>query len=217
MYKYILFDLDGTLSDPFVGICTSVQYALKKYGIDVPDISVLKPFIGPPLKDSFMEYYNIPEEDTDTLMAYYRERFSVTGLYENELYEGMDILLKDLKEDGRKLAIASSKPTVFVKKILEYFKIDQYFDVVMGSELNGKRGSKLEVLTEALSLLFEDGNMIKEECVMIGDRKFDIEASNAINVPNIGVSYGYGSIEELTTAGANVIVNSVNELRTELF
>lgn len=217
MYKYILFDLDGTVSDPMVGICTSVQHALAKKGIVVEDIRQLTPFIGPPLRDSFRDFYNISSEDMEIVIGYYRERFSTVGLFENDLYEGMEELLKALKADGRKLALSSSKPRVFVKKILDHFNISQYFDVIMGSELDGTRENKYEIIEESVRLLFADGPRDLSECVMIGDRKFDIEAAIKFGMPNIAVSYGYGSVEELTLAGANVICHSVAELTDELF
>lgn len=217
MYKYILFDLDGTVSDPMVGICTSVQYGLGKMGIVVDDIKKLTPFIGPPLRVSFSEFYHIAPEDMETVIGYYRERFSTVGLFENELYEGMEELLKALKADGRKLALASSKPRVFVKKILDHFNISQYFDVIMGSELDGTRENKLEIIEESVRLLFEDSAPDIRECVMVGDRKFDIEAAVKFGMPNIGVSYGYGSVEELVASGADVICNTVEELSAELF
>lgn len=212
MYTFILFDLDGTISDPKVGICTSVQYALKKYNIEVSDIDTLTPFIGPPLRDSFMRYYNIPSEEIENCIAYYRERFSTIGLFENDLYDGIPELLQKLKENGCQVAISSSKPTVFVRKILDYFNITQYFDVIVGSELNGKRDEKIDVIYETLDQLSNGQPIDKSKVVMIGDRKFDIEASLQAGLSNIGVSYGYGSIEELETAGAQKIAHSVSEL-----
>lgn len=217
MYKYILFDLDGTLTDPKVGICTSVQQALKRYGIEVSDINQLTPFIGPPLRDSFSDFYNIPACDMETVIGYYRERFSTVGLFENEVYEGIPALLRELKADGRKLALASSKPRVFVEKILKHFDIDQYFDVIMGSELDGTRENKFEIIEESIRLLFPDTPKDLSECVMVGDRKFDIEAANAFGISNIGVSYGYGSKEELAKANANVICETVSALSDTLF
>lgn len=216
MYKYVLFDLDGTVSDPKVGICTSVQQALRHFGIDVPDINTLTPFIGPPLRDSFRDFYGIKPEDMETCISYYRERFSTVGLFENEIYDGIEDLLKELKKQGVKVALASSKPRVFCEKILDYFKITEYFDVIMGSELDGTRENKLEIINECIRLLFNGGVEHREECVMVGDRKFDIEAANTVGVHNIGVSYGYGSRGELTKANAEAIADSVEELKQML-
>lgn len=216
MYKYVLFDLDGTISDPKVGICTSVQQALKKFGIDVPDINTLTPFIGPPLRDSFRDFYHIKPEDMEDVIAAYRARFSTVGLFENDLYDGIPELLKSLKENGRKLALASSKPRVFVEKILDHFGISQYFDVIMGSELDGTRENKSEIIAECLRLFELDPSGDLSETVMVGDRKYDIEAANAAGLPNIAVSYGYGSEEELSNAGAMVIAGTVKELENIL-
>lgn len=216
MYKYVLFDLDGTISDPKVGICTSVQQALKKFGIDVPDINTLTPFIGPPLRDSFRDFYHIKPEDMEDVIAAYRARFSTVGLFENDLYDGIPELLKALKENNRKLALASSKPRVFVEKILDHFGISQYFDVIMGSELDGTRENKSEIIAECLRLFELDPSGDLSETVMVGDRKYDIEAANAAGLPNIAVSYGYGSEEELSKAGAMVIAGTVKELENIL-
>ena len=212
MYKYVLFDLDGTISDPKVGICTSVQTALRKYGIDVPDINTLTPFIGPPLRDSFRDFYHIKPEDMEDVIAAYRARFSTVGLFENDLYDGIPELLKTLKESGRKLALASSKPRVFVEKILDHFGISEYFDVIMGSELDGTRENKSEIIAECLRLLSLNPKGDLSECAMVGDRKYDVEAAIAAHLPAIAVSYGYGSKEELTAAGATIIAESVGEL-----
>ena len=212
MYQYILFDLDGTLTDPKIGITTCVQYALHKMGIEEPDPDRLEPFIGPPLKDSFREFYAMNEEEAVRAVEYYRERFSTVGLFENEVYSGIPELLARLKKDGRKLAIASSKPTVYVKKILEYFSIYEYFDIIVGSELDGTRCRKEEVVEEALEQLSADDKFRKRDAVMIGDRKFDIEGAKAHQIPSIGVNYGYAADNELVEAGADCVVGNVKEL-----
>lgn len=216
MYKYILFDLDGTISDPKVGICTSVQQALSKMGIEEPDIDKLEPFIGPSLKTSFTEFYGMSEEDADKAIGYYRERYSTVGKFENELYSGMDGLLSDLKKKGRVLAIASGKPTPFVEDILNHFEIREYFDVVVGSELDGSRDAKEDIMREAIRQIFGEEEPDYDELVMIGDRKYDVEASFSIGIPCISVTYGYGTREELEEAGADKIVNTINGLRATL-
>ena len=217
MYKYILFDLDGTLTDPKEGICASVQYALKKCGKEVPAIDELTPFIGPPLKDSFMQYSHMSEDEALKAIEYYRERFNDVGWSENKMYPGIPELLKEAKQKGVRLAIASSKPTVFVERILKHFKIYKYFDVVVGSELNGKRSKKEEVLDEALRQLYEgtDGDLSEKKALsaMVGDRHFDIEGARAHEVDAIGVSYGYQEPGELSAAGADAIAANVDELR----
>lgn len=216
MFSYILFDLDGTLSDPKQGICGSVQYALKSFGIDEPDMDRLEPFIGPPLRDSFMKYYHFTQEQAEEAVAKYRERFSVTGKYENTLYPGITVLLHDLVQSGAKLAVASSKPTVYVEDILVHFGIRQYFDIVVGSELDGTRDRKEEVVLEVLRQLAQRYGTKPWEVVMIGDRSFDIEGAKAAGTHNIAVTYGYAQPGELEQAGAEIIVRDVQGLRQVL-
>lgn len=213
MKNYLLFDLDGTLTDPKVGICTCVQYALASFGIDEPDIDKLTPFIGPPLKDSFMQFYSMDEQQAESAVAKYRERFQDTGLFENELYDGIPKMLETLNSKGMYLAVASSKPTVFVERILEHFQIKKYFKVIVGSELDGTRVNKDEVVDEALRRLFGDKPIEKEKVYMIGDRRFDVEGARAMGVESVGVTYGYGDMEELREAKADYIVRSVEELQ----
>lgn len=212
MKKYLLFDLDGTLTDPKVGITTCVQYALRELGIEEGDLDKLKPFIGPPLKDSFMEFYHLSEAQAEEAIAKYRERFSEVGLFENEIYEGIPQMLHTLQSKGLFLAVASSKPTVYVERILEHFHIRKYFKVVVGSELDGTRVNKDEVVEEALHQLFGEQPINKEEIYMIGDRKFDVEGARAMGIESVAVAYGYGSMEELKEAKADYIVRTVEEL-----
>lgn len=213
MKKYFLFDLDGTLTDPKEGITTCVQYALHSLGIEEPDLDRLESFIGPPLKDSFMEFYGMDEEQAQAAVKKYRERFNDKGLYENEIYPGIAPMLQMLSEKGFRLAVASSKPTVFVEKILEHFGIRQYFKVVVGSELDGSRTNKDQVVMEALRQLFGAKPILYHEVYMIGDRRFDVEGARAMKVESVGVTYGYGGMEELREAHADYIVESVEELR----
>lgn len=216
MFSYILFDLDGTISDPKIGITTCVQYALKSFGIEEPDLKKLEPFIGPPLRDSFMEFYGFTKEQAELATAKYRERFSAVGKYENTLYPGMAELLRDLQAAGAHLAIASSKPTVFVEDILQYFHIRQYFDIVVGSELDGTRDKKEEVVAEVLGQFAQEGAADASSVVMIGDRKFDIEGAKAVGAHHIGVAYGYALPGELQEAGAEIVVQDVAGLRRVL-
>ncbi len=212
MKEYLLFDLDGTLTDPKVGITTCVQYALKAFGIEEQDLDKLEPFIGPPLKDSFMDFYALTDEQAEKAVEKYRERFKDIGLFENEVYEGIPQMLRTLKGKGMHLAVASSKPTVFVERILEHFEMKEYFEVIVGSELDGRRVNKDEVVEEALRQLFGDRPVEFDKVYMIGDRKFDVEGARAMGVESIGVTYGYGSLEELKEAAADYIVQSVSEL-----
>lgn len=211
--KYLLFDLDGTLTDPKVGICTCVQYALAAQGIEEPDLDKLEPFIGPPLKQSFMEFYHFTDKQAEEAVAKYRERFQDVGLFENKLYDGISEMLQTLMAKGMVLGVASSKPTVYVERILEHFHIKRFFKVVVGSELDGTRVNKDEVVEEALKQLFGDKPVDKAQVYMIGDRRFDVEGAKKAGVESVGVTYGYGSMEELKEAKADYIVRSVEELK----
>ena len=212
MKKYLLFDLDGTLTDPKIGITTCVQYALHSFGIEEPDLDKLEPFIGPPLRDSFMEFYGFTAEQAEEAVAKYRERFQDTGLFENEVYDGIPEMLKTLQSKGYFLAVASSKPQVYVERILEHFDLKKYFSVVVGSELDGRRETKDQVVQETLRQLFGENPVDPAQVYMIGDRKFDVEGARALGVESVGVTYGYGSKEELKEAKADYIVQSVDEL-----
>lgn len=219
MFEYILFDLDGTLTDPKIGITSSVQYALRACGIDEPNLDKLEPFIGPPLADSFMEFYGFTPEQVSLAIEKYRERFDHQGIYENEMYEGIDRMLSNLKKNKRMLAIASSKPTPLVIRVLEHFHIKDYFDYIVGNELDGRRGKKEEVVEEALRLMVPsalDATKRKECVAMVGDRKFDIEGAKAHGLTSVGVSFGYAPAGELAAAGADYIVDTVSQLEAIL-
>ncbi len=212
MKQYLLFDLDGTLTDPKIGITTCVQYALDSFGIKEPDLDRLECFIGPPLKDSFMEFYGMDDATAQAAVDKYRERFKDTGLFENKIYRGIPKMLKALSRRGVHMAVASSKPTVFVERILKHFHIDRYFEVVVGSELDGTRVEKDQVVEEALRRLFCGRRIEKDNVYMIGDRRFDVEGARAQGIESVGVSYGYGGIDELKEAKADYIVRTVEEL-----
>ncbi len=209
-FHYLLFDLDGTLTDPKPGITGCVAYALESYGIHVNDLDTLTCFIGPPLIDSFMEYYGFSREQAEAACAKYRERFSVTGLYENRVYDGIEELLQELKQCGYQLLIATSKPHIYARKILEYFHMDQYFDFIAGSELDGTRNKKGDVIAYALK---ECHITDLSKVLMIGDRKHDIIGAKENNIACLGVLFGYGDRAEHEAAGADYIVKSVKELR----
>lgn len=219
MFQYILFDLDGTLTDPKEGITRSVQYALHALGIEEPSLDKLEPFIGPPLADSFREFYGLNEEQIETAIAKYRECFNARGIYENKIYPGIAAMLASLKENGKKLSIASSKPTRFVERILDYFEIKTYFDVIIGSNMDGTRSRKEEVVEEALRQLVPTGMTPAEKktaVAMVGDRRFDIEGAKEHGITSVGVSFGYAPEGELEQAGADFIVNTVDALLEEL-
>ena len=216
MYKYLLFDLDGTLTDSQEGITKSVSYALINLGVeDLPDDIKLH-FIGPPLKDSFPKYCGFDEETTEKAIALYRERYSKVGKFENRPYEGIPELLKKLKEDDRVLVIASSKPTGFVEDILNKFDLRQYFDIISAADLSGKKCEKEDVIKEALEILnLKNGD---KDVVMIGDRHYDINGAKYFDLDSIGVNYGFAfDKNELKDAGATYVVETVKELGELLF
>lgn len=209
MKKYILFDLDGTLTDPKEGIINSIIYALNKYGINTNNREDLIKFIGPPLADSFSEYFGFEKEQALEAISFYREYFSVKGIFENSVYEKVEEMLCKLKSQGKTVILATSKPEEFALKILDYFNIKKYFDFVCGSLLDNTRTDKYEVIEFALkSLSILDKNL----AVMIGDRKHDIIGAKRSGIDSVGVTYGYGSYEELKIAGASYIADSVENL-----
>ena len=209
MYRHIFFDLDGTLTDPFEGITNSVVHALKRYNIEVTDKRELRSFIGPPLVESFMKYFNFTEADAKNAVEVYREHFGTKGLFENELYEGIPNMLSELKSRGKTVIMATSKPEVYARRIAEHFDIAKYFDYMAGSELNGQRIAKTEVIEYALSSL---GISDRRNCLMIGDRLHDINGAKKSDIHSVGVLWGYGSREELEEAGADYICSSVENL-----
>jgi phosphoglycolate phosphatase len=205
----VMFDLDGTLSDPKIGITTSVQYALAKFGIEISDRDQLIPFIGPPLIESFERYYGLSHEQAKEAVSAYREYFGVKGLYENELYPGIPELLAALKARGIALGVATSKAGIYAEQIVEHFGIAGYFDIVVGSNLDHTRVAKAEVIAH---LRDTHSAFATERIVMIGDREHDVLGAAAHGISTIGVAYGYGSLEELTSAGAIAVAQTVNEL-----
>lgn len=208
-YDWLLFDLDGTLTDPFEGITRSVEYALNAFGIEVEDRRTLAPFIGPPLVESLTERYGFTMEDAVAAVAKYREYFAVKGLYENELFEGIPELLNDCRKAGYKISMATSKPTHYAKIIAEHFDIARYFDAIHGSSLDGSRITKSSVVAEAV----RDEGLDPERALMIGDRRHDVEGAREHGIKTVGVLYGYGSLEEHTAAGAAYIAKDLDELR----
>lgn len=208
MFKTILFDLDGTLTDPAEGITNSVAYALERYGIKVENRKSLYTFIGPPLNDSFMKYYGFSAEKAMDAIMVYREYFRDKGIFENEVYEGVPELLGRIKESGRKIVLATSKPEEFAVRILEHFDLMQYFDVVAGASMDEKRNKKGDVIKYAM----EKGGISVEGTVMIGDREHDIFGAKENGLASIGVLFGYGSEDELKKAGADYIASSVEDI-----
>lgn len=193
-YKTVLFDLDGTLIDPFVGITRSIQYALERMNAPVPEADALRWCIGPPLWDSFEVLLSTSDRrEQDRAVAFYRERFTVDGLYENTLIEGIDAMIASLSAAGCKLFVATSKPHAYAGKIVEHFGLMPHFGKVYGSELDGTRSTK----TDLIAYLLQQESLSAKSCVMIGDRKHDLIGARANAVASVGVTWGYGSSSEL--------------------
>ena len=205
----LFWDLDGTLTDPYEGITRSVAYALHFFDIEVPDRTVLCPFIGPPLKDSFMRFYGFSSADAELAIARYRDYFAGKGLFENTVYPGIPSLLDALENAGRRHVLATSKPGVFAERILTHFGLRRYFSAVVGSDLDGKRVKKEDVLRHALELT----NAKPARSLMIGDPEYDVAGARAVGMDCIGVTYGYGSEKELSDSGAVALADSPEALR----
>ncbi len=213
MYDILLFDLDGTLTDSSEGITNSVAYALSKWGITVEDPRSLTAFVGPPLTESFEKYYGIVGEDNWRAVTYYREYFEKQGMYENTVYDGIRELLAELKEGPAKVIVTTSKPETYSREILDYFDLTRYFDDIFGANMDGTRLKKKELIRDVLGRWDPDR---RHRPVMIGDREHDILGAKAMQIDSIGVLYGFGSREELETAGATHIIDSVSSLRAYL-
>ena len=210
MYKAIFFDLDGTLTESGEGITKSVQYALEKIGKPEEDLEKLKVFVGPPLMEQFMKYAGVDEATGRKAVEFYRERYEVKGIYENHPYKGVEEMLQELKRKGYILAVTSSKPEYYVTQILDYFKLSSYFDVVVGSEMNGARTSKTEVIEETLKRLGLGSH--RDQVLMVGDKEHDVLGARKAGLDCVAVSYGYGTEEELAASQPLQIVASAEEI-----
>lgn len=208
--KYILFDLDGTLTDPEEGITKSLQHALAYIGIKVEDRSILRRHIGPPLADGLREFFGLDDGQIEEVIGYFREYFVDKGIFMNYKYEGVEEVLESLVKAGKTLIVATSKPEVLAERILKHFNLDQYFTDICGSNLDETRSKKGEVIAYALE---ENGIKEKEQVVMIGDRLHDILGAKENGIASIGVLYGFGSREEHLEAGADAIAADFNELK----
>ena len=211
-YKLILFDLDGTLTDPGEGLTNSVMYALKKFNIKVTDRSELYKFIGPPLLDSFEKYYGFTPDESKQALLYYREYLTKGGMFENSVYDGIENLLQSLRERGKKLYVATSKPEVYSKQILNHFGLSKYFDFIGGSTLDEKgRIHKADVIEYVLENARIDD---RKSTIMIGDRYFDIEGAKKCGLDSVGVLYGYGDIDELNASKATYIAEKAEDIES---
>ncbi|MBR6643545.1 MAG: HAD family hydrolase [Lachnospiraceae bacterium] len=207
--KYILLDLDGTITNPAEGITRCLEYALNQFGIEVEDRAALEKFIGPPLRQSFKEGFGFDDDMATEAIAKYRERFKPVGMFENEVYDGMENALETLKQAGKVLIVATSKPEYMAKKILEHFGLDGYFDDICGSCDDAKRNEKDEVIRYALE---KHGITDLQNVLMVGDRKFDVIGAEKCGLKCMGVLYGFGDREELEEAGAAYIAETVEDM-----
>jgi phosphoglycolate phosphatase len=206
---YILIDLDGTITNPKEGITKSVQYALRTMNIYIDDLDSLTKHIGPPLRDGFIEYYGFNEEEAERAVSKYREYYDETGIHENKVYDGMEHLLSRLKQAGKYLIVATSKPEELAIKVLESFHLEHYFDDICGATFDNRRASKDAVIKYAME---KNSITNPERVVMVGDRKYDILGAKAAGITSIGVLYGFGSEEELKEAGADHIAATVDDI-----
>ncbi len=212
-YKHILFDLDGTLTDPALGITNSIMYALKKNGIQPPDRRELYCCIGPPLIDAFMEMWGFSRKGAEKALSDYREYFSVHGLYENEVYDGIPELLKALVDSGKKLYLATSKPEIYARQILEHFNLAEYFTFIAGNTLSEDRPKKVDVINYLFKVCPE---LEAQNTVMVGDRKYDVIGAHDASLTCIGVLFGYGCEQELRDANADHLAKTVSDLKALL-
>ena len=218
MLKYVLFDLDGTLTESGPGIMNAAKIALNHFGIEENNVENLHKFVGPPLTESFGHRYGMNEADTQEAIAVFRKYYNVTGIYENSVFEGIQEMLQQLKSNGLLLSIASSKPRPMIDIVVDHFDIRKYFDVIVGCELDGTRSQKKEVVDEVIRLFGElsGDDAVLEHSIMVGDRMYDVNGARECGLECIGVTYGYGTRQELQEAGAAYIVDSVNELGEKL-
>lgn len=212
MYQTILFDLDGTLTDPGIGITNSAMYALEQMGYEVPPREKLYKFIGPPLYESFLDFYGMSQEQADEAVRLFREYFAEHGIHENELYEGIPQMLQQLKDSGKRLVLATSKPEKWAKIVMHHFGLDEYVPEIAGATMSRDRSKKGQVIAYALNQFQID----PATAVMVGDREHDILGGRENGLPGIGVTYGYGDRPELEAAGAIAVADTPEQLTTLL-
>lgn len=213
MYKYVFFDLDGTITEPEEGIINGVLFALSKFGITVEDRTTLYPYIGPPLRDSFRDYHGLSEEDTEQAILYYREYYSTKGIYQNDIMPGMEQAFQTLRQHGCHLYVATSKPELYAKQILQHLKLDGYFDIIAGSTFDKARDTKAAVIEYLITGIAAD--QVKpsaDEIIMVGDRKFDVIGARAFGIDTIGVLFGYGSKEEFESCDCRYVAADAEEM-----
>lgn len=209
-YDYVIFDFDGTVADTGEGILKSLQYSFEQMGREVPELSALKKFIGPPIHYSFVTFYGVSENEVEQYIKKYRERYRKIGVYECFVYDSMVETLKTLRENGVKLGIASSKPIKLVYDVMEYLRLTEYFDAVVGTQFDdSNHPGKTDLVLQSMEKL---GDKDKKRTLMVGDRFFDIDGAAGAGVDSVGVTYGYGSREEFMEHNATYIVDSPKDI-----
>ncbi len=208
MIKHVLFDLDGCLTDSFEGISKCVKYALGKFGIERKDEAFLRLFVGPPLVYAFQEYAGLNEEDAKKATAYYRERYKEKGIFENRVYNGVEQLLENIRKSGIKISLCTSKPLPFAKTVLEHFDLDKYFDNIFGATFDTSIAKKVDVITHVLKNIGEE----KSNVIMVGDTKHDVSGAHENGIKCIGVTYGYGTKEDLVEENAEFLADNPEEI-----
>lgn len=211
-YTHLFWDLDGTLTDSAPGIINCVRYALESFGINETDDSRLLLFVGPPLVESFMNFYGFSEEKARKAMARYRERFGTVGIFENSVYEDIPRVLKALKESGKKLYIATAKPEIYMFRIIKHFNLEQYFEFSAGSDLEETRSHKDQVIDFVVKSQHLEEELKAGKILMIGDRKHDIEGAQKNSMKCCAVNWGYGSAEEFKAYGADIVIDKPSDL-----
>lgn len=207
--KAILFDLDGTIIDSFEGIAKSAQFALDYYGIHVEDLEQFRVFVGPPLIDSFMKHYGFDRDQAVEATNKYRERYQPIGMYECALYPGVEECLRELRNQGYRIGMASSKPEVLCRGIMDHFGLTKYFDDIVGSTMDAKIDTKAEVIAEVKRRWPDLAN---DEMILIGDTLYDVEGATQSGIKCVVVSYGFGNVEQMLAAGAVHAMDSIMEL-----
>ena len=209
-YDYVIFDFDGTVADTGEGILKSLQYSFEQMNHDVPDLSDLKKFIGPPIHYSYVTFYGVDESEVEQYIKKYRERYRKIGIYECFVYDGVLETIKILKERNVKIGIASSKPIKLIFDVMNYLKITEYFDAVVGTQFDdSNHPGKTDLVLESMEKLSDTD---KKRTLMVGDRYFDIDGAKGAGVDSVGVTYGYGSKEEFEEHGATYIIDNAKEL-----
>ena len=211
-YEVIAFDLYGTLTEPSKGIIASYKYAHDKMNLPYNDPSEFKRFIGPPIRDVWTKTHGLSDEEAELATKYYREYFAVHGWCDNEIFDGVPEMLKTLKERGKKIVIATSKPEHFAVKILQLFKIDQYFDFIGGATMDASRNTKESVLEYALNSVGVKDEFTRKTAILVGDRIFDCQGAKACGIDSLGVLFGHGSYEEITSCGFTYIAKTVKDI-----